>query len=296
MNVLLTGGSGQVGHELKKRLAAFGKIDAPDRQKLNLEDLEQVSYYLKLTNPDLIVNAAAWTAVDKAEGEHEAAFILNAALPGMLSGYAAKNNIWLIHYSSDYVYPGTGSIPWKESDVSRPLSVYGQSKLQGDENIASSGCDYLIFRTSWVYSARGNNFMKTMLKLAMDRESLSVVNDQWGAPTPACLIADVTTHAIGRICQSALPESGVYHLTPRGETNWCEFAGSIFDLARAAGVKLKLQELTGIPTSQYPTPASRPLNSRLVLDKIEHELEITMPDWYSQLNLTLNEYLSLDNK
>lgn len=295
MKIFLTGGSGQVGYELQRSLSIFGEVIAPTRSELNLQEMEAVNTFLSETEPDLIVNAAAWTAVDKAEVESEAAFQLNAELPEYLAAYSVKNNIWLIHYSSDYVYPGIGSTPWKESDASGPLSVYGQSKFLGDNNIASSGCDYLIFRTSWVYSARSNNFMKTMLKLAMDRESLSVVNDQWGAPTPARLIAEVTNQAIGRICQSVLPAPGIYHLAPRGVTNWHEFASSIFALARTAGVKLKLEELTGIPTVQYPTPASRPLNSRLLLEKIEHELELTLPDWYDQLHLTLDEYLSLSN-
>jgi dTDP-4-dehydrorhamnose reductase len=296
MKIFLTGGSGQVGYELRRSLSLFGKVIAPNRSELNLQDLDAVNRFLNDTVPDLIVNAAAWTAVDKAEEEHEAAFILNAALPGVLANYAARNNIWLIHYSSDYVYPGIGKEPWKETDITAPLSVYGRSKLKGDNNIASSGCNYLIYRTSWVYSARGNNFMKTMMKVAAAQELMNIVNDQWGAPTPARLIADVTAQALGRISQSVLPNPGVYHLAPRGETNWHEFAASIFTLARNAGVKLELEELKGITTTQYPTPARRPLNSRLVLEKIENELGITMPDWYGQLNLTLDEYLSLNSK
>jgi dTDP-4-dehydrorhamnose reductase len=296
MNILVTGGSGQVGFELQRSLAIFGRVDAPDRQHLNLEDLDQVAAYLEATKPGLIVNAAAWTAVDKAETEQDSARIVNADLPAVLASYAARNNIWLIHYSSDYVYPGNGATPWTETDQTAPLSVYGKSKLLGDDNIAVSGCHYMIFRTSWVYSARGNNFMKTMLRLGAEREQLSIVNDQWGVPTPARLIAEITALAVSRSQQMALQVSGIYHLAPSGETNWCKFAESIFALAQDEGFKLKVAQVTGISTSDYPTPASRPLNSRLSLEKIERELGIIMPDWYSQLQMTLEEYLSLKNR
>ncbi|SEQ95404.1 dTDP-4-dehydrorhamnose reductase [Amphritea atlantica] len=296
MNILVTGGSGQVGFELQRSLAIFGRVDAPDRQHLNLEDLDQVAAYLEATKPGLIVNAAAWTAVDKAETEQDSARIVNADLPAVLAGYAARNNIWLIHYSSDYVYPGNGTTPWSETDQTAPLSVYGKTKLLGDDNIAASGCHYMIFRTSWVYSARGNNFMKTMLRLGAEREQLSIVNDQWGVPTPARLIAEITALAVSRSQQMASQGSGIYHLAPSGETNWCRFAESIFALAREEGFKLKVAQVTGIPTSDYPTPASRPLNSRLSLEQIERELGIIMPDWYSQLQMTLEEYLSLKNR
>lgn len=296
MNILVTGGSGQVGFELQRSLAIFGCVDAPDRQHLNLEDLDQVAAYLEATKPGLIVNAAAWTAVDRAESEQDSARIVNADLPAVLASYAARNNIWFFHYSSDYVYPGNGTTPWTETDQTAPLSVYGKTKLLGDDNIAASGCHYMIFRTSWVYSARGNNFMKTMLRLGAEREQLSIVNDQWGVPTPARLIAEITALAVSRSPQLASQDSGIYHLAPSGETNWCRFAESIFALAREEGVKLKVAQVTGIPTSDYPTPARRPLNSRLSLKKIEHELGIIMPDWYSQLQMTLEEYLSLKNR
>lgn len=295
MKIFLTGGAGQVGYELQRSLSLFGEVIAPTRSELNLQEIEIVNAFLTERKPDLIVNAAAWTAVDKAEKESEAAYQLNAELPECLAAYSAKSDIWLIHYSSDYVYPGTGIDPWNEVDVTAPLSVYGQSKLLGDEKIAASGCRYMTFRTSWVYSARGNNFMKSMLKLAAEREVLRVVNDQWGAPTPARLIADVTAQAIGRLRQPVAPHSGVYHLTPKGKTNWHEFASLIFDFAKAKGVALKVGEVGGIPTADYPTPACRPLNSRLALGKIEHELRIVMPNWRSQLQLTLEEYLSLKN-
>ncbi|BBB25109.1 dTDP-4-dehydrorhamnose reductase [Amphritea japonica] len=295
MKVLIAGCSGQVGFELQRSLSIFGEIDSPDRDRLDLEDMCRVADYLEETSPDLIVNAAAWTAVDEAEKKHDAVFAMNAALPELLANYAAKNNIWLIHYSSDYVYPGTGSLPWSETDEKGPMSVYGQSKLQGDQNVISSGCDYLIFRTSWVYSARGSNFMKTMLTLGASRESLSVVNDQCGVPVPARLIAEVTAQAVTSISQPIVPRVGVYNLATRGETSWYEFACSIFDLARERDVTLKVAEVNGIPSSQYLTPAKRPMNSRLSLGKIEQEFHITMPDWYSQLQLTLDEYLSLNN-
>lgn len=290
-NILITGGNGQVGYELKRKLAVFGVVDSPSRQCLDLENLEEVATYLEAKKPSLIVNAAAWTAVDSAENETVKALALNKALPSVLAEYAAKHNIWLIHYSSDYVYPGDGTTPWKETDTAGPLSAYGKSKLQGDECVLSSGCRHLIFRTSWVYSSRGNNFLKTMLKLAQVRESLNVVNDQYGAPTPAKLIADVTAIAVDKISQTAEPASGIYHLATSGVTNWHEFASSIFSLVRAKGVELNVKDVVSIPTADYPTPAKRPLNSRLALGKIEDAFGIKMPHWYSQLQLTIEDYL-----
>lgn len=291
MNIFLAGGNGQVGYELKRSLAIFGTVDSPDRTLLNLENSNEVIAYLDAKKPDLIVNAAAWTAVDKAEEEKEKAEALNKNLPKILADYAAKEGIWLVHYSSDYVYPGICIDPWTEEDATGPLSVYGESKLQGDMSIISSSCLHLIFRTSWVYSTRGNNFMKTMLKLAQTRESLTVVNDQYGAPTTARLIADITALAVNRIFQAADLDSGIYHLASSGTTNWYEFANSIFTIARANSVDLSIKEVIGIPTSGYPTPAKRPLNSRLAVDKIENAFGITMPDWHSQLVLTMEDYL-----
>lgn len=287
MNILLLGKTGQVGFELHRTLSPFGSIKAPGRRELDLSSEQAVANYLVQAKPELIVNAAAYTAVDAAEEERETARRLNAGLPKQLAQYAAGNNARLVHYSSDYVYPGTGSEPWQESSATGPLGVYGQTKLEGDEVIQRSGCDYLIFRTSWVYSTHGNNFMKTMLRLAQSKEELNIVADQVGAPTPARLIAQVTSLAI----HGGL-KAGLYHLAPRGETSWHGFAREIFQQARQAGKALSMgpENAHAIPTSDYPTPAERPLNSRMAINKLEKTLNIQLPDWQSQLALTLNEY------
>lgn len=288
MNILLLGKTGQVGFELHRTLSPLGIVSAPARAELDLMSEKAVAKYLADTKPELIVNAAAWTAVDAAEEQQAEAQRLNAGLPGQLSDWAQTENSRLVHYSSDYVYPGTGEFPWQETSPCRPLSHYGKTKLQGDQAIQQSGADYLIFRTSWVYSARGNNFMKTMLRLANSKTELSIVADQIGAPTPARLIAQVTALAIHRELKK-----GVYHLAPHGETSWQGFATEIFEQAIGAGEKLTLNPKNAhpIPTSDYPTRAQRPLNSRLDLTRLEQALTIQLPDWQSQLALTLGEYL-----
>lgn len=298
MKILVTGGSGQVGFELKRQLCMLGEIHAPNRAELDLADAAAVDKWLEVYQPELIVNAAAYTAVDKAESEPELARRLNAELPAQLAEYSAMRGQWLVHYSSDYVYPGSGESPWQESDGAGPISVYGQTKLEGDEAIKASGCRHLIFRTSWVYSARGGNFMKTMLRLGRERESLKVVSDQIGTPTPARLIAQVTTQAIAdgvaRRFREATVPSGLYHLAPTGEASWHSFAREIFRQAAAMGEPLTIvpNEVLKIPTAEYPTPAQRPLNSRLNCSLLENTLGITLPSWNSQLTLTLEEYLA----
>jgi dTDP-4-dehydrorhamnose reductase len=288
MRILLLGKTGQVGFELHRTLSPLATIIAPGREQLDLTNEQAVTNYLAQTQPNLIVNAAAYTAVDAAEENQQAAQRLNAGLPKQLAEYAKANNARLVHFSSDYVYPGTGNEPWQEPSLTGPLSVYGRTKLEGDEAIEQSGADHLIFRTSWVYSARGNNFMKTMLRLAQSKPELKIVADQIGAPTPARLIAQVTTLAI----HSQL-KTGLYHLAPRGETSWHGFAQEIFSQAQQAGEQLSMgpENAYAIPTSDYPTPAKRPLNSRMALNKLERALNIQLPDWQSQLALTLNEYL-----
>jgi dTDP-4-dehydrorhamnose reductase len=280
MNILLLGKTGQVGFELHRTLAPLGIIIAPDRTELDLMNPQAVAHYLETYQPDLIANAAAYTAVDAAEEHQAEASQLNAALPEQLARYAKANNIRLIHYSSDYVYPGNGDKAWIENSPPGPLSVYGMSKLAGDQAIQTSGCEHVIFRTSWVYSARGNNFMKTMLRLAQSKPALNIVADQIGAPTPARLIAQITSMAI----HNNMP-NGLYHLAPSGETSWHGFAQEIF---RLSGQEVKANPIS---TSAYPTPARRPLNSRMNTDKLETALNIKMPDWQSQLELTLGEYL-----
>ena len=288
MNILLLGKTGQAGFELHRTLAPLGPITAPSRAELDLTKEQAVADYLEAHNPDLIVNAAAWTAVDAAEQQQTEARRLNAGLPEQLAKYSAEQGAFLVHYSSDYVYPGNGTEPWKETSATGPLSVYGQTKLQGDQAIQQSGCEHLIFRTSWVYSARGNNFMKTMLRLAQSKTELNIVADQIGAPTPARLIAQITAMAI----QSHIP-NGLYHLAPRGETSWHGFAQEIFRQATEQGEQLAMgpDNAHPIPTSDYPTPAKRPLNSRMDLSKLEAALNIQLPDWQSQLALTMGEYI-----
>lgn len=293
MKILITGGTGQVGFELQRRLACLGEIVAPSRAELDLADATAVADYVETLAPGIIVNAAAYTAVDKAEEEPELARRLNAELPEQLATYASARQVPLVHYSSDYVYPGDGDEAWQEESATGPTSVYGTTKLAGDQAVQASGCQHLIMRTSWVYSARGHNFMKTMLRLARERSALKIVNDQIGAPIPARLIADVTLMALQGLQQGRV-DGGLYHLAPRGETSWHGFANEIFRLAREAEESLAIdpQQVAGIPTSEYPTPAARPLNSRLSLSKLEYTLSIRLPDWSSQLSLTLDEYLS----
>ncbi|MDS1309454.1 dTDP-4-dehydrorhamnose reductase [Marinobacter xiaoshiensis] len=290
MNILLLGKTGQAGFELHRTLSPLGPITAPSRAELDLTSEQAVADYLEHHHPDLIVNAAAWTAVDAAEQQQTEARRLNAGLPEQLAKYSAEQGAYLVHYSSDYVYPGNGTEPWQETSATGPLSVYGQTKLEGDQAIAASGCEYLIFRTSWVYSARGNNFMKTMLRLAQSKTELNIVADQIGAPTPARLIAQITGMAI----RSNIP-NGLYHLAPRGETSWHGFAQEIFRQAIERGEQLAMgpSNAQPIPTSDYPTPAQRPLNSRMALTKLETALNLQLPDWQSQLQLTLAEYLEL---
>ena len=298
MKIMITGGNGQVGFELQRQLCLLGRVLAPTREALDLADANAVEQWLKIHQPDLIVNAAAYTAVDKAEEEPALARRLNAELPAQLAAYSARRGQRLVHYSSDYVYPGCGETPWQESDATRPLSVYGHTKLAGDQAVQASGCAHLIFRTSWVYSARGHNFMKTMLRLGRERDALKVVSDQIGAPTPARLIAQVTALALadGIARQSRAPTrlAGLYHLAPAGETSWQGFACEIFRQAITIGEALVItpERVAPIPTGDYPTPATRPLNSRLNCQALEQALGITLPSWQGQLSLTLAEHLN----
>lgn len=294
-NIILLAPTGQVGFELARALAPLGKLVTLSRNEVDFADTAAVVARVSVLAPDIIVNAAAWTAVDKAETEREAAALINATLPAALATVAQQHNAWLVHYSSDYVYPGTGNTPWQETDRTGPLSVYGQTKLAGD-NAVTTQCDkHLIFRTSWVYAARGNNFMRTMLKLAQSREALNVVADQIGAPTPARLIAQVTALALQQVLLAAAEQakaySGVYHLAPQGYCSWYDFAGEIFRLARSQGITLALkpEQFNAITTADYPTPAKRPANSRLNLTKLENTFNLQLPSWQQQLALTFAE-------
>ncbi len=301
--IFLTGGNGQVGFELARSLASIAEVHAPPRDELDLEDTAAVRLALERQQPDLIVNAAAFTAVDQAETDIESARRLNAELPKALAEYARRADIPLIHYSTDYVYPGSGDQPWTEDSPTAPLNVYGETKLQGDQAIQHAQPEHLIFRTSWVYAARGGNFLNTMLRLGQSKPALRIIDDQIGAPTPARLIADITllaltrgprpTTAAGTARLGPAIPSGVYHLAPRGETSWHGFAQAIFQMADARGVDLALNptDATPIPTSEYPTPATRPLNSRLALSKLESALGVELPPWKEQLRLVVAEAL-----
>ncbi len=296
MKILLLGKNGQVGWELQRSLAPLGELIALDRHSTDycgdLSQPEAVAETVNRLKPTVIVNAAAYTAVDKAETETELADTINAKAPEALAQAAKQTGAWLVHYSTDYVFNGSGSQAWQETDAVAPLSVYGQSKLAGEQAIQAAEGLHLIFRTSWVYAARGNNFAKTMLRLAKERDQLSVINDQIGAPTSAELLADVTAHAI----RSGLkqPElSGLYHLAAAGETSWYDYAGYVLNYARHRGIELKTAEnaITAIPTSAYPTPAQRPLNSRLNIEKLQSQFGLQLPDWHLGVERMLAEVL-----
>ncbi len=296
MKILLFGKGGQVGWELQRSLAPLGEAVAlgTDSQALcgDFTDLNGIAKTVRSVAPDIIVNAAAYTAVDKAESETELARIVNASAPAVLAAEAKRSGAWLVHYSTDYVFNGEGDKPWLESDLTGPLSVYGQTKLEGEQAIQASGCRHLIFRTSWVYAARGGNFAKTMLRLAKERDSLTVINDQIGAPTGAELLADVTAQAI--VTARRHPElSGIYHLVAGGQTSWYDYAGFIIDFARQAGVEINVAQkaIQPVPTSAFPTPAPRPKNSRLDNNKLQNAFELKLPHWQSGVVRMLTEIL-----
>jgi dTDP-4-dehydrorhamnose reductase len=296
MKILLLGKSGQVGWELQRSLAPLGELIALDRHAIDglcgdLSDLDTLRATIRQVKPDVIVNAAAYTSVDKAESETELADRVNAQASQVMAEEAATLDAWLIHYSTDYVFSGLGSTPWQESDAVAPVNHYGASKLAGERAITESGCKHLILRTSWVYGARGNNFAKTMLRLAKDRETLSVIADQIGAPTGADLIADVTALAIQQVMQR--PElSGLYHLAASGEVSWHGYARHVIDFAKANGEQLAVTAVNPIETAAYPTPARRPLNSRLNTQKLRDNFSLHLPDWQSGVTRMLREILN----
>lgn len=296
MKILLLGKNGQVGWELQRSLASLGEVLALDRHSTDfcgdLSQPERLAQTVLALQPDVIVNAAAHTAVDKAESEPELARCLNATAPAALAQAAAQIGALLVHYSTDYVFNGQGQSPWQEDSATGPLSVYGLTKLEGEQAIVASGCAHLIFRTSWVYAARGGNFAKTMLRLAAERERLTVIDDQHGAPTGADLIADVTAHAIrASLQQPAL--GGLYHLVAAGETTWHGYASQVIAQARSIqpALALKVGEIAAVPTSAFPTPAQRPLNSRLATHKLQKAFGLVLPPWQQGVNRMLAEIL-----
>ena len=296
MKILLLGKRGQVGWELQRSLAPLGEIVALSSGSQNycgdFTNLQGLADTVRRVKPDIIVNAAAHTAVDKAESEPELARIINADAVAVLAREAKSLGAWLIHYSTDYVFDGSGVKPWSEVDVTGPLGIYGATKLAGEQAIQDSGCKHLIFRTSWVYGARGNNFAKTMLRLAAERDSLTVIDDQVGAPTGADLLADVTAHTI-RSVQNTPALGGLYHLVAAGETTWHGYASFVIDFARKNGQQLKTipESIALVPSSAFPTPAQRPKNSRLDTRKLQTNFNLTLPQWQAGVARMLTEFL-----
>lgn len=295
MKILLLGKNGQVGWQLQRALAPLGEIVALERKDAggDLADPQGLAAAVRAAKPQVIVNAAAYTAVDKAESEPQLARLINTEAPAALAREAAASGALLVHYSTDYVFDGSGSAPWQESDATGPLNVYGATKLAGEQAIAASGCAHLTFRTSWVYAAHGDNFIKTMLRLATTRERLTVIDDQKGAPTGAELIADVTAHAISQTLQQPA-KAGLYHLTAAGEASWFDYAQYVLALARQArpqGVKTAAGGVQPIASSQYPAAARRPLNSRLDTRRLQAAFGLQMPPWQQGVTRVLREIL-----
>jgi len=297
MKILLFGKNGQVGWELQRALAPLGELIALDRHADDglcgdLANLKGLADTIDRLKPDVIVNAAAYTAVDKAESEPVPAHTVNALASEVMAQAARRSGAWLVHYSTDYVFDGSGDKPWQENDATGPLGVYGATKLKGEQLIQESGCSHIILRTSWVYGARGNNFAKTMLRLAQERDSLNVIDDQIGSPTGAELLADVSAHII-RSATQRTEVSGIYHLVAAGETSWFSYAGFVMEHARNEGLTLKVTpaDLHAVPTSAFPTPAQRPHNSRLDTSKLENTFNLKMPAWQSGVTRMLAEIL-----
>ena len=298
MKILLLGKNGQVGWELQRALAPLGEVvaldfDSPAPLSADFSRPESLAATVRAVAPQIIVNAAAHTAVDKAESEPDFARLLNAASPAVLAREAKTLGAWLMHYSTDYVFDGSGSTPWLEDSPTGPLSVYGATKLEGEDAIRASGCKHLILRTSWVYAARGGNFAKTMLKLAKERDALNVIDDQIGSPTGADLLADLTAHALRAVLQH--PElAGTYHAVAQGETSWHGYARHVIEFARAAGQPIKVapDAIHAVPTSAFPTPARRPANSRMNTHKLRTAFGLTLPPWQAGVERMLTEVLT----
>ena len=294
--ILLLGSQGQVGWELRRSLGVLGRVVALDRHCSehcgDLADLDGLRTTVRALRPVAIVNAAAHTAVDKAESEPELARLVNALAPQALAQAAAEVGAWLLHYSTDYVFDGNGERPWVEDDATGPLNVYGSSKLEGEQLIAQACARHLIFRTSWVYAARGGNFARTMLRLAAERERLTVIDDQQGAPTGAELIADASAHALAQVLRTGAG-AGTYHLAAAGQTSWHGYASQVIETARRLKpeLDLKVQAIAPVPTSAFPTPARRPHNSRLDTTKLRQTFGLHLPPWQHGVERLLAEIL-----
>ena len=296
LKILLFGASGQVGWELQRSLAALGEMIAPGRHSAglcgDLANLQGLAATVQQVRPDIIVNAAAHTAVDRAESEPELALTINTLAPGVLARQAAALGALLVHYSTDYVFDGSGSRPWLETDEPGPLNVYGQTKLEGERQVQAACPNHLIFRTSWVYAARGGNFAKTMLRLAQERERLSVIDDQFGAPTGAELLADVSAHALRQVLRCP-GDAGLYHLAAAGETSWHGYAKYVLAHVNTdhEAIKIIANAVDPVPSSAFPTAARRPHNSRLDTDKLKTTFGLTLPPWQQGVARMLTETL-----
>lgn len=287
--ILVVGANGQVGHELMRSTEALGQVMGIARDQLDVADAAQIRTYFGQYKPDLVINAAAYTAVDAAEQDEARAMAINALAPGVMAEECRRLGALLVHYSTDYVFDGSKASPYAETDTTGPLSAYGRSKLAGEQAIAETDCAHVIFRTSWVYGARGKNFLLTMLRLIGDRDEVRVVADQYGAPTWSRTIAGMTSLALARGVRGIVDldwwqqHRGVYHLTAAGETSWADFAGAIAELAPLQSKG----RIVPITTAEYPTPASRPVNSRLAMGKLESTFGIVAPDWRAALGRCL---------
>lgn len=294
MKILLFGKGGQVGWELQRSLAPLGEVVALDHDSAPLcgdfSRLHDLANTVRTVRPNVIVNAAAHTAVDRAEGERELAHTINAQAPFVLAQEAAAIGAWMVHFSTDYVFDGSGQRPWTEDDRPNPLNVYGQTKWLGEQMVAEACVNHLIFRTSWVYAARGGNFAKTMLRLAKEREELTVISDQVGAPTGAELLADVTALALRHVFLRP-HDAGTYHVTASGETSWHGYAQHVLAMARSAGAEHKVRAVKAVPSSAFPTSATRPQNSRLNTHKFQSTFGLHLPSWQLGVDRMLTEIL-----
>ena len=293
MRILLLGKDGQLGWELQRSLSPLGEVCALGRKTLDLEDVNAISCCVRDHRPELVVNAAAYTEVDKAESEPWKAHAINAEATAVLAEESARLNAWLLHYSTDYVFDGTKHTPYAETDVTNPLSVYGKTKCEGEIEIRRVNPKHLIFRTSWVYAARRHNFPRTIIRLAKEKETLQVVADQFGAPTSAELIADVIALALHHHAGLSFSDglAGTYHLAPAGSTTWYEYAEYVLALVRAGGVALKAEEVRPISTDAYPVPAIRPRNSRLDITKISKTFGLRLPHWQCHIERAVNSFI-----
>jgi len=294
MKIMLTGANGQVGWELARSLMPLGEVVALTRNQCDLSRPETIPGVVQQIKPDIIVNAAAYTAVDKAEQEEALATTINGTAVGVLAEQAKAHNALLIHYSTDHVFDGTKPTPYTEDDTPNPVNAYGRSKLVGEQAIVSSGCDHIILRTSWVYAARGNNFLRTILRLAQEREELRIVADQYGAPTWARNIADATAHILADAQhrrQAGNFTSGIYHLCASGKTTWHGFTRAIIEHARqvAPAINIKTENVVAITTQDYPLPAARPANSQMLTSHQITGTGLIMPEWHPAMGLCIDE-------